>query len=99
MNDSSTDLQTLDTPVQTASPSPLSFADCLMALVLSRLPHLLRDLSYTAREICGEDFWGALAPDECVTAGITLSRLVEIGAVPLVYVGKNDRNHHVYRRV
>jgi hypothetical protein len=86
------------TKAQVTSGPAINTIDGLTAHVLSRIPDL-EDVPYTAREICTEEVWCAFSPGEQRRIGENLFILVMAGKIPLVYLGKNDQNHHVYRRL
>lgn len=62
-----------------------AFVEAIRHEVIEVLPGLIAHGRYTAKDLCGPDLWSRLhgqAAPRC--AGMCLSYLVEIGAVPLV---------------
>jgi hypothetical protein len=62
-----------------------AFVEAIRHEVIEALPGLIAHGRYTTKDLCGHDLWSRLhgqAAPRC--AGMCLSYLVEIGAVPLV---------------
>lgn len=75
---------------------PASLIDRVRAQGDARLPELSAGRCYTARQLCGEEFWIALESWAPTRLGAALSYLACSPTFPLVYVGKNSRNHRLY---
>ncbi len=62
------------------------FYDLIMQQVVAMLPRLTRNKSYTAKKLCGKEFWGLLEKGECLIAGRSIAHMVVHGVLPLRFV-------------
>jgi hypothetical protein len=51
------------------------------------LPAVVPEVSYTLEELCGQEFWGQLSPNEQKLAGRCMARMVKNGELPFEFVG------------
>jgi len=70
----------------------MAFYGSVHEQVESRLPMLSPSPSYTARMLCGDEFWSQLRPGEPSLAGRCLAHMVEEGVLPL----RNVKTRHEY---
>lgn len=75
----------------------MNFVDNVQAQVEIRLFAMDVNASYTAKKICGNQYWSQLSSGQQKYAGICVSYLVETGALPLVAVGKTNENAQQYQ--
>ena len=74
-----------------------AFIDALLNQIQSRIGGLVRGSSYTLRELCGEEFWGQLDPNDHIVAGRCMKHLIRAGNLPLESAGKTEQNARLYR--
>ena len=77
----------------------VGFLNSVHNAVLGNINSLSRNRQYTAKRICGEEFWSQLDDGTRRTAGWCVSHLVATQQVPLIYVGKDSENAKKYQRV
>jgi hypothetical protein len=58
------------------------------------LPRLKPGARYTAKMLCGDEFWGRLTRGECSMAGRCLAHMVMKGLLPLRFVDSRSCSKH-----
>ncbi len=76
---------------------PKRLRDDVLAHVRHVIPTLKRE-RFTVRQMYDRFQWSLLYKAETSDAGVYVAYLVAHGELPLVDVGKDSRNHKIYRR-
>lgn len=71
--------------------------DMVQKQIEERIPELNRTVSYTAKQMCGKEFWRLLPKVNRIHAGEYVSYLVTLKKLPLVPDGKTLSNANKYR--
>ncbi len=73
-----------------------AFMAAIRAQIDIRIPMLVRDTLYRAKDILGKAYWKGLRKWEALMAGHCLAYLVTRGELPLANAGKRPDNSIVY---
>lgn len=65
---------------------PIDFYNSIKVKIEYRLPSLGHGPKFTAKNLCGKDFWSLLTRGACRLAGMCVVHLVENGHLPLIPV-------------
>ena len=76
---------------------PKRLRDAVIAHVRHVIPTTTFE-RFTVRQLYGQFQWSLLSKAETLDAGVYVAYLVAHGELPLVDVGKDSRNHKIYRR-
>lgn len=71
----------------------------LKTLVRKRSAKLPVGVPVTLRELCGPSWWGALPKGDRIAAGQYIHGLVRRHKLPLMDLGRDQRNHQQYVRL
>jgi len=74
----------------------IEFLESVLIQATKRIPKLTANKKYTARKICGKEFWDEFSSWEAILAGQIISYLTDEGLLPLVHAGRTDQNAQLY---
>ena len=73
-----------------------AFAKQFQEYLLERLTALHVGAQYSAKTLCGPDFWGSISPNECKRIGRLIAKLVDQEILPLHKLQNASNNSAQY---
>ena len=73
------------------------FYDQILQLILDVAPALEVDRYYTAKKLCGNEFWNTLKKSQRIKAGKCVVDMVRKNLLPLCFAGPTKANSQQYK--